>query len=230
MNVVSRAAIFLKVEDTFREYAEKDIEALKNELQKFAPHLDITTKVVKLPPKSFVTSYAQREGFDLVITGTKGLSSLKEMTVGSVTAYIMDHAQIPVLAIPENWEYRGLNHILLGIDEDSENARTLAPLVRLAEAANAQLEVVHTTQAMTVPLDFHPGSSIPLGELNYTFSTIPEGKSIPEALTNYGLDREVDLMVMVHRKRGFIERVFTNSYAREELFLIKTPLLILPQV
>lgn len=229
INVVSRASIFIKMDELFTELAEKDIAALKEDLQHLAPHLEITTKVASLDPKSFTTDHAGREGFDLIVTGAKGLSALKVVTVGSVTAYLMDHATVPVLAIPKNASYRGLQHIILGIDDDGESARTLAPLVRLVEQAKAQLEVVHTTEKKTVPMDFHPSGSIPLGSINYTFSTIPEGKSVPQALTNYSLDREADLLVMVHRKRNLLERLFVGSYAREELFIIKTPLLLLPQ-
>lgn len=79
-------------------------------------------------------------------------------------------------------------------------------------------------------MDTHPSGLIPLGAVDYTFSAIPERAPIPEALTNYSLDRKADLMVMVHRKRNFMERLFMGSYSREELFIIKTPLLILPQV
>ncbi|HKK76214.1 MAG TPA: universal stress protein [Saprospiraceae bacterium] len=231
IDVVSRASVFLKTDDIFKEVAERDIAALKEELEKLAPQLEISTRVVNLSPKAYTTDYAKRKAFDLIVTGTKGLSALKEVTVGSVTAYLMDHAKIPVLAIPEEATYDGLNHIVLGIDDDGESTATLAPLVRLVEATQARLEIVHTTNKKeTVPVDSSPLSSLPLGEINYSFSTIPEERSIPETLTNYSVDQDADIMVMVHRRRNFMERFFVGSFSREGLFIIKTPLLILPQL
>ena len=230
LNVVSRALVFTKVNDVFKKFAERDINALRSELQPLAPELKITTKLARLDPKSFITKYAEREGFNLIVTGTKGLSALKEVTVGSVTAHVMNHTEIPVLVIPEEVKYEGLRKVVLGIDDDGESALTLAPLVRLLERTRAKLEVIHAEVPELVPAGDPANSLLPLGSLDYTFKTVPEERSVPDTLTNYSVEHKADLMVMVHRKRKLLERVFVGSYSREELFIIKTPLLILPQV
>jgi nucleotide-binding universal stress UspA family protein len=230
MNVVSRALVFTKVNDVFKKFAEKDINALKSELQPLAPALKITTRLARLDPKSFITKYAEREGFDLIVTGTKGLSALKEVTVGSVTAHVMNQTDIPVLVIPEEVKYQGLRKVVLGIDADGESALTLAPLVRMLEGTQAKLEVIHAEVPELVPAGDLADNLLPLGNLNYTFQMVPEERSVPDTLTNYSADHQADMMVMVHRKRKFLERLFVGSYTREELFIIQTPLLILPQV
>lgn len=231
INLVSRASVFVKTDDVFREVAQRDIKTLKDQLQEIAPGIEINTKVVNHSPKSFTTDFATKENFDLIVTGSKGLSALKEVTVGSVTAYLMEHTGIPILAIPEKASFKGLRGVVLGIDHNGESAQTLAPLVRLLELSDAQLDIIHVSRGdETDYLDNQLLIEPMLEDLSYKFTILPEKDSIPATLTQYCIDSQTDLLAMVHRKRSFLERVFWGSYSREELYIFQIPLLILPQV
>lgn len=211
------------------EYAKKDLLDLEAELKKMCPEVEIKSFIVKQDPKSFIPHFLEGKDYDFLITGTKGMSALKEMTVGSVTAFLMDRVDTPVLAIPEDWNFKPLKSIMAAMEEPDKDLTRAASLIRLVKATGAQLEVVHTSEQVGVPVNIETSRIVPWDGINYTLTAIHQGKSIPKTLTNYAVEKKADLMVMLHRKRGFFERLFKNSFSREELFVIQTPLLILPE-
>jgi nucleotide-binding universal stress UspA family protein len=229
MNVVSRSAIFVKADDIFRERAEEDLKAMQQELSELSERVQIEAYVVNLDPKSFVPDYAERKGYDLIVMGTKGLTALKDMTVGSVTAHLMDRSSVPVLTIPAEAEFTGLRQIILGVDSHRVQPDTLEPLKALLASSKAQLVAVHTTPEDGLAIDYDPFLNLPLEQIRYEFFTIPQGDSIPASLTAFCQERGADLLAMVHRQRSWLERLLNNSVVKSNLFQIQTPLLILPE-
>jgi nucleotide-binding universal stress UspA family protein len=46
-----------------------------------------------------VVEYADREGVDLIVAGSRGLSTMKRVLLGSVSTGIVMHAKRPVLIV-----------------------------------------------------------------------------------------------------------------------------------
>jgi nucleotide-binding universal stress UspA family protein len=57
----------------------------------------IRTVVLEGSPAEEVVAYADRAGFDLVVTGTHGRAGVKRLVLGSVAAKVVAHAHCPVL-------------------------------------------------------------------------------------------------------------------------------------
>ena len=226
INVVSRSAMFIKLDDVFREQAEADFKALLPKIRELAPSVTIKAKIANQDPKLYILSFLKGRDFDLIVTGTKGLSALKEMTVGSTTAFLMDNTSIPLVAVPDEYKFAGLRKIVVGMDKEASHVDALLPIVPIAQKSGAEVLFVNTTDdadevaAKEQSLDF---SGVPNRVLS-----IPTGESIPKALSQFSLEESGDLLVMIHRRRPWLERLFKSSLTKEELFDIKTPLLILP--
>ncbi|QKR00987.1 universal stress protein [Metallosphaera tengchongensis] len=50
-------------------------------------------------PASAVLDYASKNGVDLIVTGSRGLSTIKRMLLGSVSSRIIHESKIPVLVV-----------------------------------------------------------------------------------------------------------------------------------
>lgn len=226
INVVSRSAMFIKMDHVFREQAEADFKALIPKIEELAPDVTVSTKVVNQDPKVYILSTLKKGGYDFLVTGTKGLSALKEMTVGSTTAYLMNHTSVPLVSVPDEYQFEGLRKIIIGVDDDVSHAEALTSVLNLARQCGAKLVFVNTTEdpdevvvaSYKLPLEGIPNEAL----------SIPVQDSIPSTLTRYCRENNGDLLVMVHRRRHWLERLFKTSLTKEKLFDIKTPLLILP--
>lgn len=228
IDVISRSAMFINLSEIYRERAEADLRDLAEALQPISAKVQIRTQAVQNDPKSFITDHTNRHGYDLVVTGTKGLSALKNMTVGSVTAYLMEHVRAPVLAVPDERAFRPVHRIVLGVENKNEiEEAPLKPLLQLLGRTEGELYVAHVELKGGVS-SVDTTRSVAIGQATYPFFTLREGGSVPEALNQFSVARDADMLVMVHRRRAWFARLFHASVTKAELFDIQVPLLILP--
>lgn len=59
----------------------------------------IETAIAEGDAASNITGYAHKEGFDLIIIGSRGLGRFKEMVLGSVSNKVLHHVKCSVLIV-----------------------------------------------------------------------------------------------------------------------------------
>lgn len=62
-------------------------------------HLSYKLKLLHGEPGPAIVDYANKEKFDLVIIGSRGLNSLQEMVLGSVSHKVVKRVNCPVLIV-----------------------------------------------------------------------------------------------------------------------------------
>lgn len=229
--ILRRASIFLSITDILLDRAKKDMKLLKKEIHSTYPELTIKTSIYNAHPKEAIVHTARKEGCDLIVTGSTGLTALKNMTIGSVTEYVMRHSKIPILAIPESTTFEGLNNIALAVDDELlERLTSLFLLRELCVRTNASLNLIHIREKNESPFEYDPGIDLFFRDLNFEYHRLEMKKSIPQTINDFCLSKNVDLLCMVHHKRNWIEKLFQRSVTRAELFNLEIPLLILPEL
>ena len=73
-------------------------EALKK-AKKERPKLKISTKLEEGRPANKIVQTAEEEGCDVIVMGSRGLSGVKELFLGSVSDRVADNAKCPVLIV-----------------------------------------------------------------------------------------------------------------------------------
>jgi nucleotide-binding universal stress UspA family protein len=61
--------------------------------------VNIETVLAEGDPATNIVGYAQREGFDLVVIGSRGLGKFKEMVLGSTSSKVLHHIKSAVLIV-----------------------------------------------------------------------------------------------------------------------------------
>jgi len=179
--------------------------------------------------KNFIPPYASQKEFDLIVTGTTGLTSLKNMLVGSVTDHFSKHSDIPLLTIPEKSKFKSLDSVVIGLGkEELRNTNNLSLLYNLLDPHDPR---VFLTQVMeknhhTLSVDLRIESY--LKDLTYEYMPVEQEGSINATLNNFCKEVEADMLCMVHYKRNWLEKFWHKSITKEELYSIETPLLIIP--
>ncbi|GAV22897.1 universal stress protein [Carboxydothermus pertinax] len=80
-----------------KEKAEKTLEERLNQVKEKGVTGQI--KVLKGEPASAIASFAQEEGIDLIVVGSRGISGVKELMLGSVSHKISQLARCPILIV-----------------------------------------------------------------------------------------------------------------------------------
>jgi nucleotide-binding universal stress UspA family protein len=101
-----------------------------------------------LPSKEMV-DLAKQLGIDLIVMGTKGLSGLKHVVLGSVAERVVRLAPCPVITVNDHASTRPSRHIariLVPVDFSEHSRRAFEEAIGLAESYGAQLHLLHCYQ------------------------------------------------------------------------------------
>ncbi len=74
-------------------------EKLLSIYQKAEPSISMTTEVLIGSPTEQIISAAETHAVDLIVMGSRGQSQMKQVVMGSVSQYVLHHADCPVMVV-----------------------------------------------------------------------------------------------------------------------------------
>lgn len=86
-----------KIEENMIKHGNDLLATIKAELE--AKNLKVNTIFEKGPAGPVIVSKSRDEACDLVLVGTRGLGNVTSLIIGSVSNYVIHHAECPVLLV-----------------------------------------------------------------------------------------------------------------------------------
>lgn len=178
--------------------------------------------------------------FDMIVMTTHGRTGFSRFFLGSVSEKVLRTSHIPVLIVNQERELSDLNRILVTTDF-SENSKEAFPIAaEIAKKANAQLNLLHIFSYDPQNEDKPAESTVKLRKqrLNILakeeFHTINELMSTEvivssdtphEAILNYNLENNYDLIIMSTVGRTGIDYLMMGSTTANVARHVKSPVL-----
>ncbi len=171
-----------------------------------------------------------KHNVEMVVMGTQGASGLKKVLIGSNAQKVISESPISVLAIPENSRYKDLKNIVLAAnlkDEKCENS--LQVLLEIASKTNAEIEALHVATEKEPETETQLKAQVTdkvLSTVKHRFTVI-KNENIIEAVNDHVEFKDADMLVVIPRKLGFFENLFSRSVSKKLAYTSKVPLLAL---
>lgn len=210
------------VAKVMHEIAEKyNLEDVKN-----------TFLMIEDDTKDAIMQTIEKENIELVVMGTKGATGLKEVFLGSVTSYIMEHSSVPVMAIPENAKLSdGIERILFTSDFYDFEIGMLKYALDLADTFNASINCVNTA------VEFEEYKQQCITQWNEKlklskYNKVTFGSEIFDNLDDineYIEKQDFDLVIMPMYKSNFFEELFNLNLTKKMSHHSTIPLLVIPE-
>lgn len=175
---------------------------------------------------------ARHRQADLVIMGiTGGRSKTEQRFMGSNALKLAENKYIPVLIVPENSQYTGMKNVLLATDlHDVVSSTPTAPIKKILKEFNLKLHVINVNEEHYIELSEEARAE--RNKLEEMFSEYnPEFYflrlfEIEEAINEFADDKNIDLVINVHREHSLFSRLFKNSHTKKLAFQSHVPLLV----
>ena len=228
INVSSRASMFVKIDDILREKAEEDMDILLEKARNKFPKVTYKSKIVIDDPKYFLPAYAERQKVNFVVIGTTGMTQLKDITVGSLTEALFEKCSAPVLAVPNEEAHIDLQRVVLAVDEKEVcDDQLLDPLKSILKLDDAMIHICHVKTADKAGREYDPGVDVMLSDFEYDYTVLEPQGSVAETIHNFSVKVNADILVLIHNRRNWWEKLFKVSLTKEELFKISMPMLVI---
>jgi nucleotide-binding universal stress UspA family protein len=168
---------------------------------------------------------------DLVVMGTQGATGIEHVLMGTNTADAIKWGGLPVLAIPAQAMFKPLQHMILtddGLPVDPAAMRMLLDVVQRSGAMVIVQRMIND--------DVHVAPEEPpvcsfedvLAPVSHVHVYM-DGESLASVLDDQIRRSDAEMIAIVHRERGWMERLFHRSMAARLSMHTHIPMLVLQQ-
>lgn len=169
---------------------------------------------------------AVRKGADLVVMGTQGEGNYG--MVGRNTTSAVTDCELPMIAVPSEFEREPVSRIMLAHDGGPLDEYTLAPLRLVAMATGAFIEVLQVwegEQADHRGLNRSTVSEL-LAGIPHSLEVI-SGANVVSTTNEQARIKRIQLVAVVRRHKSLLDRIFQGSTSKRMALHTTEPLLVL---
>lgn len=223
---IERTTLFLKT------FAEKIIE---QENLNTAHTPTLTYSIENTDVNEAINQLIDVHKFDLIVMGLSGAGAVEKFLVGSTSRKQIDQTKIPTLLIPKNASYRKVDKIAFATDLNVCDMNVIQNMTRQFCRFEPEILLCHINGLTS---DFHdPYSKANIflknvtGKINYAkiYYRHIQQKNINDGLLWLTQKGDVDILAMVHRKKGMFADFAFGSHTQKMAKTISIPLMVLPE-
>lgn len=224
--------MLISIDDILQRDAET---SMKKEVERMKQYCSgdkvIHSKTLNGKLTEFIGEIVRNNDIDMIVMGTQGSSGFSKELFGSNTTAVLNAVNIPVLVVPYNSTVHKDETPKLAFATDfktfrsSDQMQTFMDLMKQKhDNLSVQAVYVSDSYGSMDPKDKEFCENL-LGDSLKGFSNIPD-KNIHQGLMKYLDDDQPDILLMVHRKNSFIDRLLRTSLSTKMALKSGTPLLV----
>jgi nucleotide-binding universal stress UspA family protein len=222
-----------------KETGEKGLLTMKNYLnEKNAKHSDyqvvIKSVLLKGVAEDEIVRFSNVYNPTLIIMGTRGKDRKTTDLIGSVTAEVLDMAKVPVLAVPEDFEYKGLEdlkNVMYATNFEEADFKALDILERILKPIGVKIICAHVGASSRNEWDEvrMEGLSEHLRKKYQETDVVCDlvvNEDFYLGIERYVREKNISMLCLTAHRRNLIRRLLNPSIAKKMLFHSTTPLLV----
>lgn len=225
--------------DDLNEAAASNMSELFESLQQFSDshgfdHVFLDHMILSTTPEDMIRQTAEKIAPDLYIIGMRGGGEGKQTLLGSVAEKIIDRAEAPVLTIPLETHFKGLeyiDHIVYATNFDEADFQTIKKLTDLIKPFEPTIHCIHIQEEKESKWDEIKmyGLKSYFKEV-YNYSNVQvkliHSQEVLDGLNDYIKQENIGMVALTTHKRNIISRLFNPSITHAFLIHTHIPLLV----
>ncbi|NND63707.1 MAG: universal stress protein [Flavobacteriaceae bacterium] len=175
-----------------------------------------------------VSQLVSSENIDLIVMGSNGATDASEVLFGSNTLQVIRKVDCPVLIIPEDYKYSGIESVLFTASTCRDLKHEAAiPFKEILDAFEPELHLLNIKKSQKAPSHQCTSCLIDvLQDVDYTSHTL-RGIPTPMAVDAFVQLNKVDLHATFVERESFMDRFLFGSETSKLSYGTRIPLLIM---
>lgn len=182
-------------------------------------------------PGFTIANFCKDQDIYMMVMGTRDNHGIFDKIVGTTSATVIQLSACPILTVHENTLYQPLEKIVFGYNEEDGIENTVEFIKEYNVTYNANIDFVHVNnngnqdeleEVVDEIVDEMLSDQAP-----YSFEVKRiKGDDPSNSLIDYCLNHKADMLVLQHKRLGFIERLFKKSISVKSAHDFHLPVLI----
>jgi len=172
-----------------------------------------------------INAVDKKLNIDLIVVCPKSNSIKEEVFLGSTTGSIVKQTEIPVLIIPNGYQFKPFATILTAFKSGViSKPNVLKPLQKIKDIFDAKIDLLMVKTPGYTDEDLVLGK--PLEKLKNSLA-ITENATTYQGVLEHFQSHNPDLLCVFRRHRGFFKKLWEKNTILKSEFFCKIPLLVL---
>lgn len=216
----------------------KRLKRLKKKVSANNDKVPILTVVGRTPIINNILGFAEHNSIDFIVMGTQGASGLKKVLMGSVASRVIKKCDIPVLLVPEKFEWKIPHNIVFASDYLQADIKAIPVIYSFAKIFKRGIIIAHVYNASKTKVETEKiknefdnySYSIQKTFSNYKLKfKLIESESINDTMKGFDNKLPHDVLAMVRGENKFYKKILGKSFTQSMAFISTKPLLIIPE-
>lgn len=191
-----------------------------------------SSKSTSLP--NAVLEMAGTKGIDCIVMGAKGPKSRFDIFLGGNAVMVIKKLDLPIIIVPKTYIIKKPSQIVFSTNFNRAfNQKELAMLLFLTKSLRCKIKVVQIMRDTSLN-DFQKVNKEHLKDLfkglDFHFHKIDMTFSETEAIKDFAMKTESDMISLVNHKFNFFYRLIDENVVKKVTFNSPVPILVLPQL
>jgi len=225
----------------FEEDSASDLSELVGRLKKqldkvpdteFKPVIDQCSKAGSLTKA--IHDITAKQHVLMAIIAMHNANSLNTFLLGDHASEIIDNAGCPVLIVPYQAPFKAYKKIAFATDLTHNGPDVLHSLYGITKYFDSEILITHVADGGTANIEkehiikhFFNQETAPINYPKIYYRAI-QSKNVIAGLDWLAEHTDIDLMVLVHRKRNFFQKLFDSSVTQKLADHLTKPMLVFP--
>ncbi|MFT4155682.1 universal stress protein [Parafilimonas sp.] len=216
--------------ELYKEIGEQGMQKIKDVFQGGMPSsIELICEVDYNVVESGIIEVSEKYNAGLIIMNVSSTGALENLLFGSTAVSLSRHSKIPVLIVPAEAKFTKLDKMLLAID--LKNTKTISPIPhirQLLDITHAQLDALHvlvhekdTEEVREEDIEF-----LKTNFAGYkTQYFVEKAHTLTDGINDFADEHQSDMIIMIPKKRGWLESIFRRSESKAIVFHSHVPVL-----
>lgn len=228
--------VLFHAQDRTSKFTEEEIEeqfrVLKKDIDSTNTFM-VETQTLFRPGSlgNVINTVVKEKGVDLIIMGTNGASKFMNFSFGSNAAAMIDYTRCPLLVVPPQAKYHGINRLVLAVDHRMDFLQV--PIARLRKMFNFLGGNIFVLSVIQPDTENVPRAVMDVQSLNTLLNDIPHSfhyiytDDVPKGLNDFANLHYADIIITLPQKHSWASKILSKSHTREMVYNVTTPILAL---
>ncbi|WP_339651885.1 universal stress protein [uncultured Maribacter sp.] len=211
-----------------------DLEKFITSLSSKKEHHHFTTMREQGYFLTTIRRHIEEKKIDLIVMGTRGASELKEFFIGTRSGDVITKVECDVLVVPDKVKFKNFKQVVIPIDFEADfDDSILKKIANNITSEKAQIKLLYVTKSQIPLFDEIEIQQKQLVKLlseklpnPISFHRVVS-KKIEDGIQIFAESMSANLIIMISKDYGLIQRLFLDTTVEEVSFNTSIPLLSL---
>jgi nucleotide-binding universal stress UspA family protein len=226
--------ILFEIEEMARKNIVAFVQVIQTELEKLGlKDVKFHYNLLKGKPENQIVEISELFNPYMIVLGTQGSGKVPNDIIGSVTTKVIENTKVPILAIPENWQFKNLDklNILYATDFDDSDFSAFNNLLEILKPFSVHFDCIHIESN-----EKKPWKEMQMFKLESRLSKDYPNVPLKCHLINHSnllkgiqefVDKEgIDIISFTSPKRSILYKIVFPNNLKKMIYQSKIPMLI----